>query len=147
MHIIDVYNTYISKTCNKRIENYFIIHMIYASVNRTFYRLNSCSEKLFANVREKQQKSQNIFCDVVNLRKKSTSCDTKMAELSSNEKSTKYVTLSPYGYKKLNYFLSIPSISHLIHFLRSGHFWSYSFLVPKIYTRYIWCYDNKLSIV
>ena len=69
MHIKDVYNTYISKTYNKRIENHFIIHMIYASVNRTFYRLNSCSEKLFANVREKQEKSQNIFCNVVNLRK------------------------------------------------------------------------------
>ena len=148
MHIKDVYNTYISKTYNKRIENHFIIHMIYASVNRTFYRLNSCSEKLFANVRENQQKNQNIFCDVVNLRKKSTSCDTKMTELSLNKKSTTYVTLSPYGYKKIELFLSIPypyPISSI--FLRSGHFWSYSFSVPKIYTRYIWCYENKLSTV
>ena len=147
MHIIDVYNTYISKTCNKRIENYFIIHMIYASVNRTFYRLNSCSEKLFANVREKQQKSQNIFCDVVNLRKKSTSCDTKMAELSSNEKSTKYVTLSPYGYKKLNYFLSIPSISHLIHFFTV---WSFLIILifgsENLYPLYLVLW-NKLSTV
>ena len=114
MHITNVYNMRISKTYNKRIENHFIIHMIYASVNRTFYRLNSCSEKLFANVREKQEKCQNIFCNVVNLRKKSTSCDTKMAELSLNKKSTTYVTLSPYGYKKIELF-SVNPIHILSH--------------------------------
>ena len=147
MHIIDVYNTYISKTCNKRIENYFIIHMIYASVNRTFYRLNSCSEKLFANVREKQQKSQNILCDVVNMRKKSTRCDTKMTELSLNKKSTKYVTPIAIWIQK-NWIIFCPSHPYPISsiFLRSGHFWSYSFSVPKIYTRYIWCYEISYQL-